>query len=86
MNEFKDINIFLTIFILVLIDDMFVVKVRFEITSHQSQHVQRETTLIFLFQGLIKIRGDQCWRDLTCMNYHYEVSVSLVYLKTMQFK
>ncbi|KAJ7340279.1 Lipase maturation factor 1 [Desmophyllum pertusum] len=22
--------------------------------------------------GLIKIRGDQCWRDLTCMNYHYE--------------
>lgn len=24
-------------------------------------------------QGLIKIRGDQCWRDLTCMNYHYEV-------------
>ena len=25
-------------------------------------------------QGLIKIRGDQCWRDLTCMNYHYEVS------------
>ncbi len=26
-----------------------------------------------LFQGLIKIRGDQCWRDLTCMNYHYEV-------------
>ncbi|XP_046574863.1 LOW QUALITY PROTEIN: lipase maturation factor 1-like [Haliotis rubra] len=22
--------------------------------------------------GLIKIRGDKCWRDLTCMNYHYE--------------
>ena len=22
--------------------------------------------------GLIKIRGDQCWRDLTCMVYHYE--------------
>jgi hypothetical protein len=22
--------------------------------------------------GLIKIRGDECWRDLTCMNYHYE--------------
>lgn len=22
--------------------------------------------------GLIKIRGDQCWRDLTCMNYHHE--------------
>ncbi|XP_028413940.1 lipase maturation factor 1-like isoform X2 [Dendronephthya gigantea] len=23
--------------------------------------------------GMIKIRGDQCWRDLTCMNYHYQV-------------
>ena len=22
--------------------------------------------------GLIKIRGDQCWRDLTCLSYHYE--------------
>jgi hypothetical protein len=22
--------------------------------------------------GLIKLRGDQCWRDLTCMNYHHE--------------
>ena len=22
--------------------------------------------------GLIKIRGDQCWRDLTCLNYHHE--------------
>lgn len=21
---------------------------------------------------MIKIRGDVCWRDLTCMNYHYE--------------
>ena len=30
----------------------------------------------FMFvQGLIKIRGDQCWRDLTCMNYHYEVRI-----------
>lgn len=29
-----------------------------------------------LVQGLIKIRGDQCWRDLTCMNYHYEVRIS----------
>ncbi|KAM8777553.1 lipase maturation factor 1 [Rhynchonycteris naso] len=23
-------------------------------------------------RGLIKIRGDQCWRDLTCMDFHYE--------------
>lgn len=22
--------------------------------------------------GLIKIRGDQCWRDLTCLQYHHE--------------
>src|SRR5205085_2873658 len=22
--------------------------------------------------GLIKLRGDPCWRDLTCMVYHYE--------------
>ena len=22
--------------------------------------------------GLIKLRGDQCWRNLTCLRYHYE--------------
>ncbi|ESP87436.1 lipase maturation factor family protein [Candidatus Halobonum tyrrellensis] len=22
--------------------------------------------------GLIKVRGDDCWRNLTCMDYHYE--------------
>jgi len=22
--------------------------------------------------GLIKLRGDDCWRDLTCLQYHYE--------------
>lgn len=27
---------------------------------------------IMLGAGLIKIRGDSCWRDLTAMNYHYE--------------
>ncbi|XP_060072968.1 lipase maturation factor 1-like [Ylistrum balloti] len=27
---------------------------------------------IMIGAGLIKIRGDQCWRDLTCMNYHYQ--------------
>jgi hypothetical protein len=26
---------------------------------------------IMLGAGMIKIRGDDCWRDLTCMNYHY---------------
>ena len=25
-----------------------------------------------VFIELIKIRGDQCWRDLTCMNYFYQ--------------
>ncbi|XP_030728103.2 lipase maturation factor 1 isoform X3 [Lagenorhynchus albirostris] len=27
---------------------------------------------IMLGAGLIKIRGDQCWRNLTCMDFHYE--------------
>ncbi|XP_043085981.1 lipase maturation factor 1 isoform X2 [Puntigrus tetrazona] len=27
---------------------------------------------VMLGAGLIKIRGDRCWRDLTCMDYHYE--------------
>ena len=27
---------------------------------------------IMLGAGLIKLRGDECWRDLTCMDYHYE--------------
>ena len=22
--------------------------------------------------GLIKLRGDSCWRDLTCLNYYFE--------------
>ena len=22
--------------------------------------------------GMIKMRGDSCWRDLTCLVYHYE--------------
>ena len=27
---------------------------------------------IMLGSGLIKMRGDPCWRDLTCLKYHYE--------------
>lgn len=27
---------------------------------------------IYLGAGLIKIRGDSCWRELTCLLYHYE--------------
>jgi len=27
---------------------------------------------IMLGAGLIKLRGDRCWRDLTCLYYHYE--------------
>ena len=27
---------------------------------------------VMLGAGLIKLRGDACWRDLTCMLYHYE--------------
>ena len=22
--------------------------------------------------GLIKLRGDPCWRDLTCLDFHFE--------------
>jgi hypothetical protein len=27
---------------------------------------------VMLGAGLIKLRGDPCWRDLTCLQYHYE--------------
>src|SRR5439155_12920183 len=27
---------------------------------------------IMLGAGMIKLRGDPCWRDLTCLYYHYE--------------
>ncbi|XP_053412621.1 lipase maturation factor 1-like [Nycticebus coucang] len=27
---------------------------------------------IMLGAGLIKVRGDPCWQDLTCMDFHYE--------------
>jgi hypothetical protein len=27
---------------------------------------------IMLGAGLIKLRGDKCWRDLTCLDFHYE--------------
>lgn len=42
---------------------------------------------IMLGAGLIKIRGDECWRDLTCMKYHYETQpvpnpVSIYYHST----
>ena len=30
------------------------------------------TLRIMLGAGLIKMRGDACWRDLTCLYYHYE--------------
>jgi len=30
------------------------------------------TFRIYFGAGLIKIRGDECWRDLTCLYYHYE--------------
>ncbi len=33
---------------------------------------------IMLGAGLIKIRGDACWLDLTCMDYHYGLSLCLL--------
>lgn len=50
-------------------------------TSPSTSHQPPATTLyalrwllfrIMLGAGLIKWRGDACWRDLTCMQYHYE--------------
>ena len=45
-------------------------------------HVHTPTVVIYLLRwlefrvmfgaGLIKLRGDPCWRDLTCLDYHYE--------------
>ncbi|XP_014791654.1 PREDICTED: lipase maturation factor 1-like [Calidris pugnax] len=35
---------------------------------------------IMLGAGLIKIRGDRCWRDLTCMDYHYEAALHVFFL------
>jgi hypothetical protein len=47
-----------------------------------SRTARPQRILIWLFRwvlfrvmfgaGLIKLRGDPCWRDLTCLNYHYE--------------
>jgi len=47
-----------------------------------SRHVATQAIVIWLFRwllfrvmfgaGLIKLRGDSCWRDLTCLDYHYE--------------
>jgi len=47
-----------------------------------SRTTNPQTAVIWLFRwllfrimfgaGLIKLRGDPCWRDLTCLNYHYE--------------
>jgi hypothetical protein len=30
------------------------------------------TFRLMLGAGLIKLRGDSCWRDLTCLDFHYE--------------
>jgi len=45
-------------------------------------HYQMPLAMIFVLRwlvfriefgaGLIKIRGDSCWRNLTCLNYHHE--------------
>ncbi|NIP61934.1 MAG: lipase maturation factor family protein, partial [Nitrosopumilaceae archaeon] len=46
--------------------------------------IQYESSIIIVFiirwlvfrvefgAGLIKMRGDKCWRNLTCLNYHHE--------------
>lgn len=42
--------------------------------------VLTDVCVLCLFKGLIKIRGDKCWRDLTCMDYHYEVCFMLMFI------
>nr|XP_011746759.1 lipase maturation factor 1 isoform X3 [Macaca nemestrina] len=37
---------------------------------------------IMLGAGLIKIRGDRCWRDLTCMDFHYEEKFADCFLRS----
>jgi hypothetical protein len=47
-----------------------------------SRNVAPQTIMIWILRwvlfrvmfgaGLIKLRGDSCWRDWTCLNYHYE--------------
>lgn len=45
-------------------------------------HTNAQIAVMWLFRwllfrvmfgaGLIKLRGDSCWRDLSCLDYHYE--------------
>lgn len=49
------------------------------------QWVYYSHVICMWLQGLIKIRGDQCWRDLTCMNYHYEVQERMHVLSGILF-
>lgn len=47
-----------------------------------ARHVEPQPVSLWLFRwlefrvmfgaGLIKLRGDDCWRSLTCLNYHFE--------------
>jgi hypothetical protein len=46
-------------------------------TAHRAPRVTIWAMRWMLFRlmfgaGMIKIRGDECWRDLTCLVYHYE--------------
>lgn len=47
-----------------------------------ARHVEPQPITLWIFRwlefrimfgaGLIKMRGDECWRSLTCLNFHYE--------------
>ena len=41
-------------------------------SKRKRRHKVTPCSRIMLGAGLIKIRGDQCWRELSCMNYFYE--------------
>lgn len=62
---------FLTLFLVPPLDP------RLKTTSYPASIVviwaQRWMLFRLMFgAGMIKLRGDECWRDLTCMIYHYE--------------
>ena len=40
--------------------------------SHSDLVISMVVVPYYVRRGLIKLRGDPCWRDLTCLYYHYE--------------
>ena len=43
-----------------------------EVEVRAVERVSPSFVRLELGAGLIKLRGDRCWRDLTCLEYHHE--------------